>query len=152
MFSSLKSSLDLSPYQEYLANLKYKKDDTTVLMHVPPSTKPSIEFLKLWKPIVDEIEEHRKTKVKFFMINTINPGTEVPVHTDTLPYQLHHERWHLVVSGDKSIWWGEEDGEQQLFPGYWYGPMKFWLPHSVANRGVLPRTHLIFDLERIYDS
>lgn len=149
MFNSIKSLVNLQPFIEYTKTLKYKHDDTTVLMAHAPST-PVKDFLDNYLTIKKEIEEYRKSKIKYIMVNTILPGTEVPIHTDTLPYQLHHERWHLVLTGDKSIWWDEENGEHILIPGYWYGPMKYWINHSVANRGTIARTHLILDLERIH--
>lgn len=89
------------------------------------------------------------------MVNRLPPGVEVPKHRDFLkptPLQPRKfptiERWHLpVVTNNLCFWWDENQGPVRFPVGFWTGPVPYWTNHSVWNKGVVERIHLVVDLD-----
>lgn len=102
---------------------------------------------------INEISLIRGTPALHMMINRLGPGIEVPIHRDFLnPTRLGPhpclERWHLpVTTNNLAGWWDEDIGDYVMFPGYWHGPVPYWLKHRVYNLGKRERVHLVIDLD-----
>lgn len=95
---------------------------------------------------VDELTEQVGGLPVGLMINRLAPGVEIEKHIDKAPHP-GIERWHLpLVAPREALYWDEQNGWLHMEPGYWWGPIPFWIPHQVKNMGEMERIHLIVDL------
>lgn len=71
------------------------------------------------------------------------PGHAVHTHTDSIKTRWHRFHLPIYTTGTVLI----EDGERRVMhEGGWYGPIKYWVPHSVEAPDK-ERVHLIVDLK-----
>lgn len=107
--------------------------------------EPWYGTLPLWDNIppayLTEVEGLGRTYVKGLVTYTA-PGHAVHTHTDRLR-PPRYSRWHLPLWTEGTVL--IEDGvEHIMLEGNWYGPVKYWLPHSVAAN-TRKRVHFIVD-------
>lgn len=95
-------------------------------------------------PYIREIEGLTGRMAVSIMVNTLNPGSESPIHTDPGVVVRYH---YPIITNQHACWWDEIDGSVYMACGYWYGPVLYTRKHAVYNRGTTPRIHLIVDLE-----
>lgn len=134
---------------------EYWRDDSGAHMAVKPcggipdwlGTCPTLAAA------VREIELLRGQRALHVMVNKLPPGTIVPVHSDTLAptrqgERPRVERWHLPLKTNPNCYfWDESDLWMHMALGSWWGPVPYWLPHSVENTGTADRIHLVVDLD-----
>jgi hypothetical protein len=103
---------------------------------------------------VREIAEARGYEPLHLMINELPPGVVVPKHRDwllpttTQPSRPCVERWHLPVqTNPDAMFWDEDRGLQHAPLGVWFGPVPYWILHTVWNLGTTPRVHIVVDLD-----
>jgi hypothetical protein len=87
-------------------------------------------------------------RVGRIMVTRLDPGARIDLHTDEGGYAEAHDRYHIVVDGGAGGCIFNCSGELlDLQTG-----MLFWfnhqLPHYVVNKGIRPRTNIIFDVRR----
>lgn len=150
---SYESELSMEPLVQAAQRLGYLKDGTGTMMAFPPYLIPKGLPLSL-EAAVEEIELRRDAARVGVMVNILPPGLTVKVHVDPLPKHYPHggkvERWHLCIHSDLKAWMLQV-GEEKAFPypGFWYGPLRYWMPHQVGNDSeTVARVHLIVDLDK----
>lgn len=84
------------------------------------------------------------------MVNRLDAGGFLDVHRDGRPFEPPPERWHLpIITSADVTYWDEDSGEPfTMTAGKWWGPVPYWLLHSMRNAGDRPRLHLVVDLIR----
>lgn len=81
------------------------------------------------------------------LINRLEAGAVLETHRDGIPFDPAPERWHLpVVTNGKVVYREEGSDPFVMAAGWWHGPIRYWLPHSMENLGDEARVHLIVDL------
>lgn len=101
---------------------------------------------------IDEIEAHVQSRVRHLSVNIILPGGGSGIHVDPTPQDesgkpIRHRRWHLPLRTNGLAWFQDDEHERfHMVPGFWHGPVSYWLPHAVGNDGSEPRMHLVCDL------
>ena len=74
------------------------------------------------------------------------PGHVTATHQDCKYEPDLPQRWHLPIRTDTTIF--TEDGvKASMWEGAWYGPVRYWLPHSVRHLDTVTRVHLMADFE-----
>lgn len=130
------------------------RDGSGAYMAIRPCEFP--EWLRKCDWLIEALDELawiREQKVLWVMINKLPPDTIVPVHTDTLlPTQQGKlprlERWHLpIVTNPDCYFWDEHHKWTHFALGSWWGPVPYWLNHSVENTGQTERIHVVVDLD-----
>ncbi len=153
----MKTACDILKLEAEIQQLAYTLDDSGAEMAfmpssgIPKSLAPCPEIMRA----ISEIVKERNTLALNVMINKLPPNTIVPAHRDWLkPTQYQAvaptvERWHLpIMTSSLATWWDEESGTKHMQRGFWYGPIPYWILHSVANRDCLDtRVHLVVDLD-----
>lgn len=94
----------------------------------------------LMKAVSEDLEgEYKKATITCTM-----PGHGVHTHTDRVrpPY---YSRWHLPIYTEGTTFI-EDDVAYFMEEGYWRGPVRYWLPHSVLPNETV-RVHLIVDTQ-----
>jgi len=150
----LKSQIDLQKLHADVKQLDYHMDGSGALMAFGPSMGiPSIIGPYI-QDAIKEISEYRNLTALHLMINKLPTRCYVPFHIDTLiptskqGKDPHLERWHLPVITNLECFWQNLDEEPIHFQaGMWYGPVRYWVPHSVWNAGNIKRIHLVVDLD-----
>jgi len=114
------------------------------------------DYPNLHKAIL-EVQKQREQELLNLMINKLKPCVIVPVHRDWIKptrYQRTKptvERWHLAIQTNVGCrFWheGMDKSEGMHFAlGYWYGPVPYWLQHTVYNSGKTERIHIVVDLD-----
>jgi hypothetical protein len=153
----LKSGLDVDVIFEAVQRLSFWLDGSGAEMAIAPnggipnevSNDPGL------KAALEEIARLRNLSVLHIMVNKMKPNVRVPIHRDFLlptPLQKRNhptiERWHLpIVTNDDCTWWDEVSGIYRMKPGFWHGPVPYWLKHQVTNDGQTERIHLVIDLD-----
>jgi len=142
----IETKLDLIDLLAKAEKLPYKRDDSGALMAYPQSVRipPDSPF----QSAIKEIALIRGLEPLFLTINILPPGVIVPIHTDTLIGKVEAERWHLpLLTNPGCTFWDEESGDHHFEYGFWSGPVRHWINHSVKNTGVMKRIHLVVDLK-----
>lgn len=148
----LPARIDLAGLAEEIVALEYWLDGSGAEMSITQSGGIPQFVGPLVRAAILDIVKYRELPPKHIMINKLKPGVEVPVHTDTVAagnYKTAHvSRWHLpIVTNEQCYWWDEELAREiHLEYGYWHGPIKHWMKHSVKNLGTTERVHLVVDL------
>lgn len=149
----LKTKLDLAGLAEEVSALSKHLDGSGALMVLDPN-KGVPDLGPLISEAVREVAEWRGWPALHLMINELPPGVEVPKHRDwlkptqTQPIRPCVERWHLpILTNQAASFWDEENGERHAPAGVWFGPVPYWLLHTVWNRGTTARVHLVVDLD-----
>lgn len=139
-----------------IQQLEFKLDGSGAEMAFPPSGGIPA---KLWNfptllAALEEIAVAREQKLLNLMINRLKPGVDVSVHRDWIkptqyqPVKPTVERWHLaVITNPDAVFWLEKAGDFKIPQGFWYGPIPYWLNHTVYNKGTEDRIHLVVDLD-----
>lgn len=92
-----------------------------------------------WEAIKDVNHDNRTVFQVLF--NRLEPHAVLDAHIDGAPYR---ERYHLVLSG--AYVYKQENKTYEFNTGLWYGPISYWVEHSVFN-GDKERVVMIVDLE-----
>lgn len=143
----MQSQINLLGLMKDINELEFWIDGSGAEMSVKPAEYPNyLKNKSFIRQAIAEIERLTNQKSVYVMINKLKAGVEVSVHTDTLPKRI--DRYHLpILTNEKAFWWDRVYGVRHLKAGVWYGPMPYWLDHSVANFGDIERVHLVVDLE-----
>lgn len=131
-----------SEIHQELPKLKYITDSTGVLMY----QSQSMGIIPGFEKYAAEIENFTGLKAVYMMINCIPPGIEVGTHTDTL-VGGQFQRYHIALETNAECYLELEEEAIHVKLHEWCGPISYWLPHRVGNRGTTERTHLIVDLK-----
>ncbi len=155
----MQSLVNLLLAEAEINKLRFTLDGSGAEMAFMPSSGISDAFKacpELMKA-VDEISKARKTPPLNVMLNRLGGGVIVPAHRDWLkPTKLQPEnpiveRWHLpIITNGQAVWWDVWDGSRHLPQGIWFGPVPYWITHSVGNYGLEDRIHLVVDLDSPY--
>lgn len=82
------------------------------------------------------------------MFNRMAPGSRLERHVDGPPYR---DRYHLPLITSGSTYWQDYTHGMEshigMRAGVWYGPISYWLPHSVTVSELGERVLLLVDLE-----
>ena len=143
----MKSEINLDLLLKDIKSLDFWFDGSGAEMSIKPASYPLyIRNKKYITSAIEEIQKLTNQEALYIMINRLGPKVEVPIHTDTLKEKV--DRYHLpIITNYQSFWWDRIKGSRSLKPGIWYGPMPYWVEHSVANYGETERIHLIVDLK-----
>lgn len=156
-WGAMKSKIDLEALLRECISLSYHIDGTGVLMATNQSEglPPQIVARPHICAAINEIAVARSQNPLNVMVNKMPPGVVVQPHRDWLRPTSHQakkptlERWHLPVqTNPDALWWDEDSNVKKHYPlGIWFGPVPYWIFHSVENLGLTERVHLVVDLD-----
>lgn len=126
--------------------LPTKIDAGNVHMAFPQGHDPENITNPYIRKAIEEIEKFTGGKAVGLMVNTLDPLTSSPIHTDPGTAQ----RYHLPLRTNRDVkWWDEVNGMIYMMTGWWYGPIPYHLKHKVINdHSTDSRVHLIVDIEQ----
>ena len=100
-----------------------------------------VELTPLFTKVVEQLGLGKPIAVLF---TRTERGVDVHEHIDQ--DAVGDPRWHLPIYTLETLF--IEDGiVHSMREGFWYGPIRYWLPHSVINNGAGERVHLVVDFE-----
>lgn len=150
---NIKTQLDLAGIANEVLVLPFWVDGSQALMAVKPDGGLPIQS-PLVQAALQELARLRNTPALHIMVNLLPPGVVVGTHRDWLLPTKHQpqtptlERWHLpLTTNHQATFWDEDNGETHMDLGFWWGPVPYWLKHSVRNLGGGDRLHLVVDLD-----
>ncbi len=150
------SKMNLPAIAEEINRLAFWVDGSGALMSIGQGKglPPEIAGMPNIKMAIEEISQIRNQRPLNLMINKLPAATGAPKHRDFIPPTTYQggnptvERWHLpIVTDDKCFWWDELNGEIFMESKYWWGPVPYWVLHTIYNHGQTERVHLIVDLD-----
>lgn len=153
---SIDTDLDLEVLLEEVNRLKTWLDGSGALMAVTQSggIPDKVRELPATMAAILQISRARGQPPLNVMVNTLAPGVGVPKHVDRLRDTTHQrgwprvERWHLpILTNELCSWWDAVNGTVRMLAGGWWGPVPYWVEHSVQNLGDCDRVHLVVDLD-----
>lgn len=166
--SLIKSQMPLDKLLAEARLLSYKTDDTGVKMAVPQSRKIDPKQRNTLPTIfmaIDEVSKVTGLEPLYYMVNILTKDCNVGIHTDSVIDEP--VRYHLPIqTNEKARFWDasmpapQNLTSNQLFPapnefwgehmplGYWWGPIRYYINHTIWNGSDEERIHLIVDLKR----
>lgn len=119
--------------------LDWRLDSSGVWMAYPQSGGIAPGF----EEIVEAGERLVGARALNLMVNKIPPGIIVPVHRDWTTSGIV-ARYHYPLD-DGVIW---EEGHYGIMrAGKWYGPVRYWKRHAVANLSDRDRINIVIDFD-----
>lgn len=118
----------LSMYRIY-----HKDRDGIFVTDLPPLLESAMSELWKWEP--------GEAYIQTIMVNRLEPQGKLDYHVDGPPY---FSRYHLPIISRGTFLWEDYVGTV-TYPGSWYGPLAYWLPHSATNPHDVERIHYVVD-------
>ena len=126
------------------ASLLFKRDASGIDMAALQGEIPKWLSSHSISAAVREIEQLTGRVAKGVMVNRLDPGISVPIHTDPDTGWL---RYHLpLFTNPHAMWWDEDEGLLHMESGWWWGPVPYTKRHHVVNNGNTARYHLVVDV------
>lgn len=140
--------MNLNKIVNEINQVDFWKDGSGADMCIRPCELPKwLAKMSETMKAIQELEGETGKKAKYVMINRLGPKICIPIHTDVLLDNEKLDRYHLPVETNRYCRWWDEEGGWIHFPlGVWWGPVKYWIRHSVENLGDRLRTHIVVDL------
>lgn len=110
-------------------------------------TNRLIEFPAIASAVGRLMKLRHVSSIYQVMVSQLEPGGTLDKHRDGIEVEPAPERWHLPIVTNPGVeYWDNLNGMIVMVRGWWWGPVPYYLLHSMVNAGDQPRTHLIVDL------
>ncbi len=124
--------------EHYLPNMEARPEKGYYILH---------GLKKLTPPFMAAINALDMGEIAAILFTAADAGYSVHKHQDRDWEEGLPVRYHLPIYTNHTILY--ENGKPiHMYEGSWYGPIRYWLPHSVEHDSDFKRVHLIVDFHK----